>query len=269
VKIAVSPPRVINGAAPARVIQPTVTTITTQNSHRRLSPTSARAVTPNTPHAMIRRSSNQKNLTNYMLAETIQQANHLFSLSTGPTIRSPTHNTKDTPIIIMNEMANAVICPDTGKSLKHTELITMLQYKIKWMRSTANEILRLYKTNTIRFIRKYDITPGRKATYGSFVVDINEHKEEIERTRLTVGGDQIEYHGDTSTRAAGLTTAKLLINSIISTKGSRFLVVDIKIFYLNTPSEDSNIWSSISPLSLRRLLTNLEYLSWHMTAVYT
>jgi hypothetical protein len=30
-------------------------------------------------------------------------------------------------------------------------------------------------------------------TYGSFVVDIKNHKEEKERTRLTVGGNQIEY----------------------------------------------------------------------------
>jgi hypothetical protein len=50
------------------------------------------------------------------------------------------------------------------------------------------------------------------------VVDIKEHKEERERTRLPVGGDQIEYPGDKSTRMAGLTTAKTLINSIISTK---------------------------------------------------
>jgi hypothetical protein len=57
--------------------------------------------------------------------------------------------------------------------------------------------------------------PGRKAIYGSFIVDINEHKEERERTILTVGGDQIEYPGDKSTRIAGLTTAKILINSVI------------------------------------------------------
>jgi hypothetical protein len=72
-------------------------------------------------------------------------------------------------------------------------------------------------------------------TYGSFVVDIKDHKEEKERTRLTVGGDQIEYPGDKSTRTAGLTTAKILINSVISTLGAKFLVVDIKNFYLNTP----------------------------------
>jgi hypothetical protein len=32
-----------------------------------------------------------------------------------------------------------------------------------------------------------------------------------------------------------LTTAKLLINSVISTLGAKFLVIDIKNFYLNTP----------------------------------
>jgi hypothetical protein len=128
-------------------------------------------------------------------------------------------------------MANAVICPETGKSLKHQELITKLRYKIKWMRSTANEINRLHNTNTIRFIRRSDIPKGRKVTYGSFVVDIKDHKEEKERTSLTVGGDQIEYPGDKSTRAAGLTTAKILINSVISTLGANFLVIDINIFF--------------------------------------
>jgi hypothetical protein len=50
-----------------------------------------------------------------------------------------------------------------------------------------------------------------------------------------VGGDQIEYPGDKSTHTEVLTTAKILINKIISTKGAIFLVVDIKNFYLNTP----------------------------------
>jgi hypothetical protein len=115
----------------------------------------------------------------------------------------------------MPEVANAVLCPESGKSLMYQEIVTMLQYKIKWMGSTANEIHRLYKTNTIIFIRKASMPPGRKATYGSFVVDIKEHKEERERTRLTVGGDHIEYPGEKSTRTAGLTTSKILINSVI------------------------------------------------------
>jgi hypothetical protein len=128
-------------------------------------------------------------------------------------------------------MANAVIFAEIGKSLKHQGLITKLRFKIKWMRSTANEIKRLYNTNTIRFIHRSDILKGRKVTYGSFVVDIKNHKEEKQCTRLTVGDDQIEYPGDKSTRTAGLTTAKILINSVISTLGAKFLVIDIKIFY--------------------------------------
>jgi hypothetical protein len=79
-----------------------------------------------------------------MMAETINQSNHCFAISA----QSKTQYTKNpsdiTRVILMPEMANAVICPETGKSLKHQELITKLRYKIKWMRSTANEINRLY-----------------------------------------------------------------------------------------------------------------------------
>jgi hypothetical protein len=131
------------------------------------------------------------------MAKTIAQANHCFYISAQTKY---THSSStNTDIVILPEMANAVICPETGKSLKHQELITKLKYKIKWKRSTANDINRLYNTNTIRFIRRSDIPKGRKVTYGSFVVDIKDHKEEKERTRLTVGGDQIEYPGDKST----------------------------------------------------------------------
>jgi hypothetical protein len=65
-------------------------------------------------------------------------------------------------------------------------------------------------------------------------VDIKDHKKGKERTRLTVGGDQIEYPGDKSTRTAGLTTAKILINSGVSTSNTKFLVIDINNFFVNT-----------------------------------
>jgi hypothetical protein len=219
-KFTVSPPRVPHTATPPRVVQPIVIHIAIPNLHRRLNPTPCREVTPSTPHTMIRRSDTQQHLSNDMLAETVQQENQVFSLSTGPTAIKTIIIAKTARVIIMPEMANAVICPDTGKSLKHQELITMLRYKIKWIPSTANEIHRRYKTNTIIFIRKYDVPKERKVTYGPFVVDIKEHKKKIERTRLTVGGDQIEYPGNKYTRTAGLITAKILINRIISTKGA-------------------------------------------------
>jgi hypothetical protein len=160
--------------------------------------------------------------------------------SNTPVILQPTKNEQ---IIIMPVMANAVIFPDTGKWLKHSELITFLRYKIRWMRSTANESGNLTQglkcgikgTNTIKYIRGSDVPSGRKATYGSFVVDIKAHKEETERTRLAVGGDQIGYTGGKSSLTAGLTTAKMLFNSTISTTGAKFLAIDIKNLYLSTP----------------------------------
>jgi hypothetical protein len=258
----VAPPRVQTTVSPLRVqntatqqIFPPQTTSShlTPNSHHRQHTPHRRAVTPPTPHVMVRRSASQKyNLSQDMIAETINQANHCFSIPTTPRNKTTENVINNNQVIIMPEIANAVICPETGKSLKHQELITKLRYKIKWMQSTANGINRLYNTNTIRFIRRSNIPKGRKLTYGSFVVDIKDHKEEKERTRLTVGGDQIEYTGDKSTRTACLTTAKILINSIISTLGAKLLVIDINNFYLNTPSDDSNIWSSTCRRSLRK-----------------
>jgi hypothetical protein len=98
------------------------------------------------------------------------------------------------------------------------------------MRSTSNEIGRLAQglkrgvtdITTINFIRREYVPAGRKATYGSFVVDIKSHKEETERTRLSVGGDQIEYPGDTSTSTAGLTSAKMLFNSPFPRLGQHY-----------------------------------------------
>jgi hypothetical protein len=193
---------------------------------------------------MNRRSAGPLKLSHDMLEETVQEENHILLLpivsSNTPAILQPTENEQ---IIIMPEMTNEVIFPDTVKLLKHSELITLLRYKIFWMRSTKNEIGLLAQglksgvkgTNTIKFIRREDVPAGRKATYGSFVVDIKAHKKETECKRLTVGGVQIEYPGDKSTHTAGLTTAKMLFNSTISTPGARFLVIDINNFYLNTP----------------------------------
>jgi hypothetical protein len=235
VQTTVSPPRVAGTDAEQISLQPNTSLQSTHNSHRRQKTPARRIVTPQTPHVMVRRSARQHNLSQDMSAETINQANHCFAISAQPKTQYSKKPSDNTKVILLPEMANAVICPETGKSLKHQELITKLRYKIKWMRSTANKINRLYNTNTIIFIRRSNIPKGRKVTYGSFVVDIKDHKEEKECTTLTVGGDQIEYPGDKSTRTAGLTTAKILISSVISTLGAKFLVIDIKNFYLNTP----------------------------------
>jgi hypothetical protein len=133
----------------------------TPNSHCRQQTARIRLVTPQTPHGMVRQSARQQHLSQDLMAETLSQANRCFSISSKAKYTHPTNNKTD--IIISPEIANAVICPETGKSLKHQELITKLSHKTKWMKSTANEINRLYNTNTIRFIRRSDIPKGLKS----------------------------------------------------------------------------------------------------------
>ncbi len=45
----------------------------------------------------------------------------------------------------------------------------------------------------------------------------------------------MHYPGNAGTPTANLLTVKLLINSTISTTGAKFMTMDIKDFYLNTP----------------------------------
>jgi hypothetical protein len=76
---------------------------------------------------MVRSSARQQyNLSQDMMAQAINQANHCFSISS----HKPKQKSKlsiASNEVIMPEMANAVICPETGKSLKHNKLITKLK----------------------------------------------------------------------------------------------------------------------------------------------
>ena len=49
-------------------------------------------------------------------------------------------------------------------------------------------------TNTIFFIPKDKVPAGRTATYGRIVAEIRPQKAEIYRTRLTVGGNLINFN---------------------------------------------------------------------------
>ena len=50
-------------------------------------------------------------------------------------------------------------------------------------------------------------------------------------------GNRINCPYDVGTPTADLLTVKLLFNSVISTEGARFMTMDIKNFYLNTPMQ--------------------------------
>ena len=92
-------------------------------------------------------------------------------------------------------------------------------------------------TNSIFFIPMSQLPPGRKPTYYRPVCADRPNKENPIRVRGTVGGNLINYPGDVSTKSAGLITAKITFNSVISTPGARCLVIDLKDFYLNNDME--------------------------------
>ena len=145
--------------------------------------------------------------------------------------------------IPIDYLANNVIHPKDGHAMNYKELISNPDTKDDWQVSATNEFARLFQglkggakgTNTCFFI-PFDKKPKhKKATYARFVCSVRPQKKEPNRTRMTVGGNLIEYDGDVYTRTAGMTTSKLLWNSIISTKGARCMCMDIKNFYLGTP----------------------------------
>jgi hypothetical protein len=144
-----------------------------------------------------------------------------------------------------SHIANSVTDPITGEVQEFRHLMQGPN-RPTWMTSFANELGRLAQgigtrmptgTNTCFFIPKKQVPTNRTVTYGRIIASIRPQKTETHRTRLTVGGDRLNYPGDTSTPTAKLTTAKCVINRTISTKNGRFTVVNIKDFYLNTPLE--------------------------------
>ena len=129
--------------------------------------------------------------------------------------------------------------------MEYRHLMKSPKYREIYGRAYGNELGRLAQgmegriagTNTIFCIDKKDIPAARwrDVTYGRIVVSLRPEKKDPHRVRLTVGGDRINYPDDCNTPTADMLTIKLLLNSVISTKNARFMTIDIKDFYLNTP----------------------------------
>eukprot|EP00804_Cyclotella_cryptica_P024323 CCRYP_015308-RA/>CCRYP_015308-RA protein AED:0.19 eAED:0.16 QI:0/0/0/1/0.2/0.16/6/0/899 len=90
-------------------------------------------------------------------------------------------------------------------------------------------------TNTIVFIAHNEIPPQRRRHLRTHRCQLPTEKEDPYRIRLTVGGNRITYPGNCGTPTADMLTTKILLNSVISTTGARFMTNYIKDFYLNTP----------------------------------
>jgi hypothetical protein len=139
-------------------------------------------------------------------------------------------------------MTNSVTHPFTGKDMQYKDLMKDPIFGPLFEIGLSNELGRICQgirdvawTNTAFFIDLHNIQKDRKITYGKLVCDFKPNKTEKHRVRLTVGGDRLDYSGDTATSTADITTFKFLINITLSTNAAKMMMMDIKHYYLGTP----------------------------------
>jgi hypothetical protein len=151
--------------------------------------------------------------------------------------------------------ALSVLDSSTGKFLEHRQLRRDPRYKATWDTSYANELGRLCQgigagttptskrvagTNTFFLIDYHDIPAHKRKEicHTMVVCEVRPEKDNPDRTCITIGGSRICYPGDVGTNTASLELFKLLLNSVLSRKGTRFSTIDLKNFYLDTPMPD-------------------------------
>ena len=57
----------------------------------------------------------------------------------------------------------------------------------------------------------------------------------IANERLVLGGNLVNCPFDVGTPTANMLAFKILLNSVVSTPGAKFMTIDLSNFYLNTP----------------------------------
>jgi hypothetical protein len=93
-------------------------------------------------------------------------------------------------------------------------------------------------TNSIFVMTHKEIGPIPKSqtvTSARIIVDFCPQKADPHHIRITAGGNLINYPSKLSARTANLTTSKLMRNSVHSTKGAKYVCLNIKKIYLSTP----------------------------------
>ncbi len=185
----------------------------------------------------------------YVMSPDLGILNYIATAPTGTThtITPQQMSVRRIPMTWFCKMANSVI-GDNGEILEYCHLIANHATWATWKHLYGNKIGRLAQgmpgcnagTNTIMFIKKNQVPQDRAKdmTCGLITTLIRPEKlDEQNRTRLVAGGDRVHYPGDAGTPTTDLLTVKLLLNSIISTPNAKFMTMDIKDFYLNTPME--------------------------------
>ena len=146
----------------------------------------------------------------------------------------------------LEKVANGVVHPVTKETItKYKKLIEDPLLRETWAKAMCKELGRLCQgfgetegTDTMRFLDLEgikNIPKDRVVTYTQIVVDYRPQKADPDRVRITAGGNLIQYPGELTTRTSDLRTTKIMLNSVISTEGARYMTADAANFYLATP----------------------------------
>ena len=93
-------------------------------------------------------------------------------------------------------------------------------------------------TNTMFVIHRRNVPAHKTAAHVLMVTDFRPQKPDPHRIRITIGGSKITVEYDVGTPSADLSTAKILINSTLSTPNAKWAGFDLMNMYLNTELED-------------------------------
>ena len=113
--------------------------------------------------------------------------------------------------------------------------------KQQWLTSGENEFGRLFQgfkqnnvegLNVLNWIRRSAVPSNKKVTYPRYTVAVRPEKDEPNRTRITCGGDRLDYFGDVTTHTASMETIKMHWNSVLSTPKAKYCTGDISNMYL-------------------------------------
>ena len=101
------------------------------------------------------------------------------------------------------------------------------------IRNRKNDLgKRVVGTDTFYVIKFEDIPKYRlkEICYTSVVYEVIPGKKDPNRTRITICGTNVCYPGDVGTSTASMELFKIMINSIISQEGEKYVCLDIDFF---------------------------------------
>ena len=124
-------------------------------------------------------------------------------------------------------IVNAVIFQDRVKPQDYRQL-TKVPDKINCRKGMYNNIVYIFQgigdikgPITSFLIHRNELSQGAKVTYVCIFYNIQPHKKETHRVRITVEGNELTFSGPLSTPTSDITTSKIHWNSVLLTPGSK------------------------------------------------